>query len=298
MVRINIGGFELDSNKLPKEGLDYSEFDERTKMALSVFDTDNKKGHLSLSELQKAISFFASQDGVAENDVDFEGNKKVTYHQKDGKLDSYETKTSENAFYSKLTPKLVAKYLEKHPECKNPEEISDAIIIAKRRNLFGYDVKEQDKFMLANMDDALEIIHMAIIANQKGYKQTNIGKYVFQSNDGKFYTYYNGEFYSANKSGRFSIKQKLNEKGQQSSKVYDKDGNFVMLEALNYENKMYEKDYAAKILGFDKCQEGFYRQNTTGARDWQGNGLAFEVYTWDDKDHAFKFQYFTNAVEI
>ena len=65
MVRINIGGFELDSNKLPKEGLDYSEFDERTKMALSVFDTDNKKGHLCI------VSFIPSRKSYSYYLIEF-----------------------------------------------------------------------------------------------------------------------------------------------------------------------------------------------------------------------------------
>ena len=120
MVRINIGGFELDSDKLPQQGLDYSNFDYETRKALSVFDTDSKKGHLSVAELRNAISFFSSQDGATETGKNADGNKSVTYHKKDGNIDNFEYQKTEEKFNNKTanikpqTREVAKVYQQKH----------------------------------------------------------------------------------------------------------------------------------------------------------------------------------------
>lgn len=308
MVRINIGGFELDSNKLPNEGLDYSKFDVQTQRALSVFDKDNKKGHLSLSELQKAVSFFASKDGITERSegVNYVGNKKnkTIYHKKDGKLDEYEKFETQKAFDEKKVRfknkkaleveinKHVYKYIEEYKSENHGKMPSDKEIEYAKKVFEEMLELDNSRWKSANMYNAVAAISRAIEAEKRGLKPTELGENVYKSKDNKFYTYNNGKFYHADSKGNYRINTKINEKGQKFSQQFDKDGNLVSIQARNYQNKVYTNPkFASEVLNIDYngSNAGYGGGNFDDSKKIKEGwtGYATYEYEWDDKTHSF-----------
>lgn len=303
MTKINIGGFELDSTKLPKEGLDYSKFDEQTKNALSVFDTDKKKGHLSKAELQNAIAFFASQDGAKEVRNDLDGTM-VKQHKKDGNIDNYEYEKTLDKYSKKTenTPqrnqivktaaitakKTIAEYLETYKNEHNGKMPSDEVlktIEEKAYNLVArstfYEMNAKGLFDYKGfMKKSIQAISMTIAANEKGLKPTDMQN-VFQDSNGKYFTYMNEQFYPANKQGTYKVYGKPNEHGQKSVVAYDRNGEIKYMKALNYQNKAYTKEnFAAGVL----CMNQYHPVRGEEDVEYSKDGRNF---VWDNKKHAF-----------
>ncbi len=302
MAKINIGGYELDSAKLPQEGLDYSKFDLETQLALSVFDTDSRKGHLSVKELQNAISFFASQDGVSESQETTD-TVIIKHHKKDGKIDKYEYEKTQAAYSDKVKKNAKQGKSEKAATIATAKKIismtgvdlsslSEDVIdrIQTLALLKAIDIVEGGN---VSMQSAVDAIGRAIEAEKRGLKATDIAENVYKSKDNKFYTYINGNFYPADSKGNCRVNEKINDKGQIYSARYNSDGDLLSVRALNYQNKPYiNPEYAAKVLGFryDKNSNtatgGFNLSDTNMLNDKRVVGFHYD-FKWDDKKHAF-----------
>lgn len=103
------------------------------------------------------------------------------------------------------------------------------------------------------------------------------------------------------RNGNYSVKEKLNNKGQQAVNIFNKQGEFIGIKALNYQGKTYKKDFAAQALGLNSCKDGYYKLSNPKVKVYNILGTTsapFEIYQWNEKTHSFDFKCYTNAVEI
>lgn len=326
MTKINIGGFELDSTKLPEKGLDYSKFDEATKNLLSVFNTDNNKGHLSKAELQKAISFFASHDGLVEKNEDEDGLS-IKYHKKDSKIDSVEYNKTLEDYNDKLSntqtmkqieeagavaaKKAISEFIEdyKHKKGKFPSDEEIATATKTAYWLEGYNVKKKKEKAIdksnSSVQKTLNVIYMTIEANKKGLTPTDTAGNIFKDEKGNYFTYnfFTKDFRISSRIGHHNVWSEATKEGDRFVIRYDKNGDIIYLKAVNKDNKAYlnEKKSLEVIIrynhdkhytrGYGKIDDNdvyMIRAFHENGKDYyELQGYSKELVRWDEEKHAF-----------
>ena len=265
--------------------MDYSKFDEATKAALSVFDTDSKKGHLSQTELKAAVDFFASHDGFTEN-IKEKGNGSTTtgtrVHHKDGILDKKELLNAQNdynnnpQYYTHCVrvdiQKRLSKFVTEYCNLTNEDKVPDEVLNQAERI-----IKNAYRNGVA-MQLAINALDFAQKAETEGYKQ--VPDTAAYKKDGKYYLFFE---VSRLKNG-FRRLGEANKKGQKSATYYDNNGNIKALRALNNQNKAYTNEaFAAKQIGLMEISAG----RTDGTN----------LYQWNDEKHQFDCKRKLNETE-
>lgn len=233
---IRIGDVTLNTNNIPNEGLDYSKLDQNTKNMLSVFDTDNQKGHLSSKELKNLFNFLENHDVTYTENFKRENGDIVEtglrVHKKNDELDKTEQDAANKDLKNKLSSKI------KDNTNVNVKDLAVTIASQFKKQQRMHEMGLLDTY---NSDFCKD-------KNGKHYKWNGTN---FEEQKDVFYVS------KKNNDGSYYTKTKVDKEGRFSQKTYDKEGMLTSIQLKNTQkengkNKTFtysNPDFVAKKLG-------------------------------------------------
>lgn len=285
-ISIKVGDVTINSNDIPKNGIDLNKLSKNSKAILSCFDTngDNK---LSRQEIENAISLFEAQDKQVEGGL--------RSKEKDGELDEYELANVK--FKKPITKKQLAE-IELSivtSMCMESRDITAGYVLENARSAERKVKSSPDANKLVKVENievkklAAETLYREMVtvkALEKGLKRTNNDMWL-KDDAGNHYKWNGADYqkvsnvYYVSKDGTYKTKENINKKGQKRLATYSPNGRLWSVQARNYKNSIYKnKEYQAKILGLNQDDRDFDYYHP-------GENLNY-TFMWNDESHEFR----------